>query len=135
MRQVGSRGIRRVATVALMGGLVTLAATPALAATAGPAPDGTRVTGTGDGYPWIGSNPAGSNARQGITHPDGNPWHGIAWPGGHMWDDSTPATDGNPWHDGVPWGGNLGAADDGHPWHNLLATDGHPWHDSTPWGQ
>jgi hypothetical protein len=80
MTHEGSKGIRRVATVALIGGFITLAATPAMAATAaGRAPDGTRVTGTGDGHIWADGAPVG----------DGNPWHGARPAAG---------TDGHPWH-------------------------------------
>lgn len=131
MSHDGSRGIRRVATVALMGGLITFAATPAMAATAaGPAPDGTRVTG--DGHPWTGSSSA-----------DSIQWEGIARPDGHSWGDGHAVADGNPWHGivrpagnawigGTSWGGSVGAADDGNPWHNLLAPDGHGWIEGEP---
>jgi hypothetical protein len=136
MPREGSRRIRRVATVALMGGFITLTATPALAATAGgPAPNGTRVTG-----PWE----ASGVAPDGLGWADGNPWHGIVRPDGDEWIGSTPATDGHPWHDGHPWAGlragtegepsdgSIGAAVDGHPWHNLLAPDGHGWIEGGP---
>ncbi|HVQ94148.1 MAG TPA: hypothetical protein VMU51_24120 [Mycobacteriales bacterium] len=93
MPNEGSRGIRRAAAVALIGGFVTLAATPALAAGPdSPAPDGTRVTGTGDGYPWVGSNP----------------WETSALPDGHGWIESgATGGDGHGWTDGDfpnPWG-------------------------------
>jgi hypothetical protein len=83
MPHEGSRTIGRAAAVALVGAIVAIPATPAMAAEAtGPAPDGTRVTGvdqsaqpdgtrvtgTGDGHPWIGSNPT-TDGNPGI-----DPW-------------------------------------------------------------
>jgi hypothetical protein len=110
MPHEGSRGIGRVAAVALIGGVITLAATPAAAMAAGavgPAPDGTRVTGTGDGHIWADH----------VATDDGNPWHGARPSAG-----PAAGTDGNPWHDGEPRVLSIG---DGHPWHNVLAADGH----------